>query len=431
MLLLHMAATPSQAESVHLPMIRSSLVSLQGTAIAQAITLAFLPIMTRLYSPDEFAVFQLFSLILGVGLVLTAFRYEQALLVAETDVEVAHLFAACLLGHLLTSLFAALALFLCVLGLNVDWRIDLVVLSWLPVAALAGGLLQTLTQILLRHGRFGGNAAAKVLQASAFVLGASFAASAGFGSAGLVIGDTIARGSAAALAILVLGRSSIFRTNLLDPRGLVPILRKYRDFPTMMVPSGLLSSLNGLVVPAAMLSLFGATTFGHYAMAERLLLAPVAMVSLAIGQAFAAQLSVLVIGRKDCSTLFARTAIAMSGIGVTLAAAVFFIGPALLPSVLGPEWAESGEFLRPISVMLCVSIVAGPLNSVPALVGWSRFNLVWEAARLAGTVGIWFGALKIGLDPLAAAWLHALFYLGAHAGFVGLCWYAVQRVSPR
>ena len=58
-----------------------------GTAIAQAIYLAATPVITRLYTPEQFGSFGIFTAIVGFGTVLAAWRLEQAVLSADSIAE--------------------------------------------------------------------------------------------------------------------------------------------------------------------------------------------------------------------------------------------------------------------------------------------------------------------------------------------------------
>ena len=58
-----------------------------GTTIAQAIPIAISPILTRIYSPEDFGMFALyFSILALVGVIATA-RYEIAIVLPKDDEE--------------------------------------------------------------------------------------------------------------------------------------------------------------------------------------------------------------------------------------------------------------------------------------------------------------------------------------------------------
>ena len=68
-------------------LLRASLLLLLGSAAAQAIPLLLGPLLTRLYSPEEFGRFQLFASVATNLAVLGCGRYEFALPLARDEAE--------------------------------------------------------------------------------------------------------------------------------------------------------------------------------------------------------------------------------------------------------------------------------------------------------------------------------------------------------
>ncbi|MBK9321222.1 MAG: oligosaccharide flippase family protein [Bacteroidetes bacterium] len=58
-----------------------------GTAIAQFINILSTPLLTRIYSPEEFAVFQIFYSIAAIFSVIATLRYELAIMAPENEEE--------------------------------------------------------------------------------------------------------------------------------------------------------------------------------------------------------------------------------------------------------------------------------------------------------------------------------------------------------
>ena len=58
-----------------------------GTAIAQFINILSTPLLTRIYSPEEFAVFQIFYSTAAIFSVIATLRYELAIMAPENEEE--------------------------------------------------------------------------------------------------------------------------------------------------------------------------------------------------------------------------------------------------------------------------------------------------------------------------------------------------------
>ena len=71
--------------------IRSVSVLVGGTATAQVIAILASPILTRLYSTEDFCLLAVYGSIIGIVGVIASLRYELAIPIAETDKEAASL----------------------------------------------------------------------------------------------------------------------------------------------------------------------------------------------------------------------------------------------------------------------------------------------------------------------------------------------------
>ena len=60
---------------------------LAGTILAQIITVSVSPILTRLYTPEDFGVFALYTSIASILVIFGTCRYELAIVLPEEDGE--------------------------------------------------------------------------------------------------------------------------------------------------------------------------------------------------------------------------------------------------------------------------------------------------------------------------------------------------------
>ncbi|MDN5539770.1 MAG: oligosaccharide flippase family protein, partial [Comamonas sp.] len=86
---------------------RSVLTLLTGTAFAQAIPLIISPVLTRLYSPDEFGAYALYTAIVSVLVVVATGQYENAVLLPKKEL---HAFSLVALAGMLTAGFSVFVL---------------------------------------------------------------------------------------------------------------------------------------------------------------------------------------------------------------------------------------------------------------------------------------------------------------------------------
>ena len=93
---------------------RNVLTLMTGTTIAQAIPITISPILTRLYSPEDFGLFALFISITSIFGSIANGRYELAIMLPAKDEDAINIFA---LGFIITSAIS-LILFIIVIFFN-------------------------------------------------------------------------------------------------------------------------------------------------------------------------------------------------------------------------------------------------------------------------------------------------------------------------
>ena len=88
---------------------RNILTLMTGTTIAQAIPIAISPILTRIYTPEDFGIFAIFlAITLIIGGIANG-RYELAIMIPKKDEDAINIFA---LGFIITTSISLLLLVL-------------------------------------------------------------------------------------------------------------------------------------------------------------------------------------------------------------------------------------------------------------------------------------------------------------------------------
>ena len=87
---------------------RNVIVLMTGTTIAQAIPITMSPILTRIYSPDDFGVYALFVAVSAIFGSIANARYELAIMLPEKDEDAINIFA---LGFIINIFMSFMLLF--------------------------------------------------------------------------------------------------------------------------------------------------------------------------------------------------------------------------------------------------------------------------------------------------------------------------------
>ena len=369
-----------------------------GSVAAHAVGFLALPLLSRLFDPQAFGLLQLFQASLSLPLVMLSLRYEVALLEPPEDATFLLVLQLCY-WVMACMLVVTVGLWLLIASglLAIPAKFELIY-GFIPFGLVAGGLLQVAGYISLRQKSFGVIAAAKLLQVAGF---SGVAVLAGFlfprMALALLFADVVGRMTAAFVCIRqdMGAHGRLLRTRL-QKASLLEIAVKYKNFPILYLPGDLLSAIGAFIAPMSILTLYGAATTGQYALVERSISVPLAVLAGAIAQAHAAQFSDDLRNRSAGLLSSVRAfALKLLLIGVLPSLALAVLGPLLIELVFGSQWLVAGSIAQWMVPVFLSTFVVFPLNMALTLLGEQRMQLVWQAIRLGLVASVWFSASRL------------------------------------
>ena len=159
-----------------------------GTTIAQAIPIAISPILTRIYTPEDFGIFALYISFSSIFSIIATGRYELAIMLPKKDSDAINIVVISFFMSFIISFIA----FLLIVFFNqpiASFLGNKEISSWLyliPVSVLLTGMYQSFNYWNNRHKRYKQLAFSKVVQSGTSAtsnLGMGFN---DFGSSGLI-----------------------------------------------------------------------------------------------------------------------------------------------------------------------------------------------------------------------------------------------------
>ncbi|MGV2982234.1 oligosaccharide flippase family protein [Microbacterium sp. AGC85] len=373
-----------------------------ATALGQVITLAVLPILSRLYSPSQFGALSFVLSIASILAPIATLRFDYAVVLPRSQRVVRSLVSAVFASSIFTGLATALVLIGVVQAGLSDLNLTFVdcILAGLLVALTA--LQYLLVQLTLRDKQFGFVAGRNIvhsLSISATQLGLAPLKSQV--ANGLILGSA----AGTALGVLTLLPRSRRYLKPTSFREVTASIRRYWRFPAVFVPSSFMVFLTQQGPLLIIIVWFGASSGGQMGMAERVISAPLAMLGLSIGSVFRAHMAERIRARNgDYSNLYVRVSLLLLAIGFIVGGTFFILGPWLLPIALGKEWVDAGEFTKAMAITAGVRMVVNPTRSFVDLFERARLSMVLEFLRAALLgVGVLTSAI-VGADALQAVW---------------------------
>lgn len=337
-----------------------------GTLFAQLLPFLISPVLTRLFTPEQFGEFGLYFSITMICSVFITARYEMAIMLPKEEHEAENLVG---LSFIITF---AISLILLILILLFKQPIALLfktpaIENWLlliPVSMFSIGFYQALNYWNNRNEKYKSLAFSRVARS----VGTSFWSIVfGFGwlkKGGLIIGDTL--GQLFSMFFL------FFRTKKDYPNFLKSVNKaemkkqavRYKQFPIYNVSSGMFEKLSGHSPVMYLANFFGETITGYFSFSLRIISAPSAIVARAFGDVFRQKATKIYHEQGNCKKLFEKTFFQLLLLSLVPFTLFYFVAPDLFAFVFGEKWYRAGEFAQVLTPMFFLQFLVSPLSNM-------------------------------------------------------------------
>jgi len=408
-----------------------------GTTVAQLLTIAAAPLLTRLYGPEAFGLFAIFVSIVNLIVVIACLRYELAIMLPEQDGEAANILGISLGFVLITTGVLIPVLWLGGRPLASWLKVpELTNSLWLiPPAVLVGGTFLALNYWNSRTRHFGRLSIARVTGSTATTgmqLGAGYA---GYTGGGGLISAYLA---GTTITTLILGGQiwrddrSMFRSNI-RWRTAIDLLKRYRKFPVYDAWSGLLNTLSWQLPSFLLAAFFSPIVVGYYALGNQLLRLPMSLIGNSIAQAFFPRAAEAKLD-GTLPIVVENTFRYLVTLGMFPMLLLAIIGRDLFVVVFGETWAEAGVYTQILSVWMFFWFISSPLSTLFRVLEKQEFSLalnvtIFVSRLIALSIGGWFNSPRLALALFAISGLMLYGYLGLSiVSASGVPWGHVWRI---
>lgn len=384
----------------------SVLILAGGNAVAQLILVAASPVLTRLYSPENFGLLAVFAALLSTITVFSAFSFEVAIPLPDKDSLAARLVVVGLLGVTCTALLCALAVityrFHIAKSLGVP---ELAEYLWiLPIGVFFSGVYQTLNFWCIRKNYFWLVTRTKLAQSIASVgvqiLGA-FA-----GPVSLIAGQVIGQTS---------GVISMFRKSFLEVKNalsgssgmdLFNIAKDYKKFPFVESWGRLFNTVSTQLPSVLLALLFTPAAAGVFMLANRVVLVPMQFVGGAIANVFYSNAPLAYKEGKLGFQIIKLHFILSKIISLPVIAMIAF-SPVVFAFIFGENWREAGIFMQSMGLMVYFQFIVSPLSQTYNIMNRQGVGVIVQFSMLIVRVlSIYLGAFYG--DLLLAIFLYSV-----------------------
>ncbi len=373
--------------------VRSVGVLVGGTAGAQAIVVLSSPILTRLYSPDDFSIFAVYSSIFGILVSIACLRFEIAIPLPQKDTVAINVLAISLCMPLIVGIVLCLIFFFAddlIVGLLRRDGVDRY--FWLiPIGVWLAGSCRALQYWAIRKKRFRLVTKARLLQSFG---GVSTQIVFGFfciGPLGLLLGMIVR----ISLGILGLWRdlvtTQIETLRQVNFRDVVNVFREYKRFPKYSTMEALANSGSAELPILLIASVVTGPEVGFLMLATRVMTAPMSLIGKSVAEVYLSTAADCYRkGQLGASTLNVMRGLLKIGVGPLVFAGI--TAQYLFPVIFGREWSRAGEIIMWMTPWFIMQFLVSPISMVLHVVGRQTTALGLQVFGLALRFGVVFVA---------------------------------------
>ncbi len=384
---------------------RNVLTLMTGTTLAQAIPIAISPILTRLYSPEEFGRFALYMAVASIASVLVTGRYELAILLPRRDKDALHIAAlAMVLSAAISAVLLLVVLFFAqpIAALLGDaalapW------LYWVPASTLLLGLYQSLNYWSNRKAQYKRLAISRTVQSGSVALAQLGSGYAGSGAVGLVGGQITGQVLATSVLARLIWREDHRAIQALRPLRGLALARKYINFPKYLIVAHGFNTASGQMPVLLLSALFNTAAAGFFTLTQRVMAAPMSLIANALGDVFRQEASQAYIHQGQCKVIYQKTFKRLLLISVVPFTIFFFAAPALFSWVFGEQWRVAGEYAQILTPMAFLQFITSPLSSMYMIAEKQKIDLLWQICLLTLVAASFFGGKIFSNEKIALA----------------------------
>lgn len=352
-----------------------------GNSFAQLISILILPLLSRIYTPEDFGVFNLFTQITAFFGIIVTFRLEYFVLLNKSYKEISsYLKRIYQISFLLVIFYTILLVFFnhkfIILSNDIS---DTTYFILCPLAGFIFSYSILYQQLVQKKEDFKSSGFSEVLNKMFYGITALlgfFYKNVIFLLMASIIGPFI--------KTVFLAKSSSFQllknsfSSLTEGRIKKDIIKNSISFST----SSIIQFFIGILPILYITKNFSITTLGHFSLVISCLYLPTSLLGNALGQVYFQRCSSLFHEKKSFWKIWIKTFKTVVYIGIPAYSIVYLLSPELFPIVFGDEWVDAGTYARTFSIASFFTFISTPMDRTSFILNKNWYPVFWNVLRL-------------------------------------------------
>jgi O-antigen/teichoic acid export membrane protein len=353
-----------------------------GTTVAQAIPIAITPILTRMYTPEDFGVLALFVAITSIFGAIANGRYELAIMLPDEDDDAINIAA---LGLLIVSVLSII-LFLPAVFLNeyiTDALDNQFIGFWLyfvPIVVWLLGLYNILNYLNNRKKSYKDMAKATVYKSIVQAVVQLGMGSIKAAASGLITGQIVS--TLVANTRLAFNAKRQYQLSSVRYVEIKRMAKRYIDFPKYTLWASLANTLSQNSNNILISSFYGLSTLGFYSFTERILGVPSTIIGKSIGQVYFQEASREFQNTGTVFKSFISTSKKLAIIGIPFFILIYLFVEDIFYYVFGSEWVVAGTYAKIMVPFFLIRFIVSPLTLTNQIKRKNKLGMFWQFGLL-------------------------------------------------
>lgn len=400
---------------------------LKGSIVAQLITVAAAPILTRIYSPEAFGILAMFAAIISAISPGITGRYDMAAIVIKDEDEGRQLFTISVIFNFFLCILITLSLpFFSISSYATSTYSDLGWLIYLiPPTIFLTGFINSYKSWANRTEDYFAISWSLIYQNAAFSVLAILLLAMTHEKNGLVYSTVIA--TAATLIFLCLRYKNRLRLiNFHSCKESLALARSYKDYPLFNATTSIINGFTSNLPVFYIAKFFGTTEVGLYALLIKVGALPLSALADAVSRVNLRKISALVNANTNPISYFTKITLALFCISLLPTILITLWGGPLFSLAFGPEWYTAGVLLTILMPALAVQFIVSTLSLSFLATGKLRLVSYWQALSFILSVVIFEIAGRNG-DIYEFFWYYMLKDIVAYTVYYLILVYVLRK----
>jgi len=355
-----------------------------GSAIARIVPIAAAPILTRIYTPEDYGVLTLYTSVVALFALLITGCYEQAIVLPKEEKDARSIIKL--------SLIIAICLSFVTLIIVIVFNEQISVLlgnkdisPWLylvPISVFSAGLYNAFNYWSNRNKKYRRLSVTRISQ-SVFTSGTQLMTGfSGFGMSGLIFGNITGQMVATGYLTYQSFKKDSITLKDINKEDILRNASKYQNFPKFVAIHSFLDGFRLSIIVFLISRYFGSRILGCYSFAMRMLQLPLMLMATSLSQVFYQKVASNYNSKQPISPLITKLILRLALISLPFFIIIMLFAPDIFSFVFSPKWGLAGEYARIMSPWLFISFLGSPISTIPLVLNkqkqWFYIGAVYD-----------------------------------------------------